>query len=115
MKRDPQIQFKSREEIAEFQIDSLHETLRYVASSSPYYISLFKRSGIDPLKIKSISDLSLLPTTDKQDLQMHNEMFLCVPREKIIDYVTTSGTLGEPVTFMLTENDLDRLDRKSVV
>lgn len=115
MKRDPQIQFKSREEIAEFQISSLQETLTYVESSSPYYINLFKNYGVDPLQIKSISDLSLLPTTDKQDLQMHNEMFLCVPRERVIDYVTTSGTLGEPVTFMLTESDLDRLAYNEMV
>ncbi len=27
----------------------------------------------------------------------------------IIDYVTTSGTLGDPVTFVLTSGDLDRL------
>ena len=33
----------------------------------------------------------------------------CVPRSRIIDYVTTSGTLGDPVTFALTEEDLDRL------
>ena len=40
---------------------------------------------------------------------MHNDDFLCVPRHKIIDYSTTSGTLGDPVTFGLTDKDLDRL------
>ena len=30
-------------------------------------------------------------------------------RDEIIDYVTTSGTLGDPVTFVLTSEDLDRL------
>ena len=30
-------------------------------------------------------------------------------KSEIIDYVTTSGTLGEPVTFALTDNDLNRL------
>ncbi len=30
-------------------------------------------------------------------------------RVDVVDYVTTSGTLGEPVTFALTENDLQRL------
>lgn len=109
MKRDPQLQFKSREEIANFQDSSLRETLNYVLSHSPYYINLFKKKGIDVSAINKVSDLSLLPTTNKQDLQLNNDLFLCVPRDKVIDYVTTSGTLGEPVTFMLTENDLDRL------
>lgn len=109
MKRDPQLQFKSREEIANFQDSSLRDTLNYVLSHSPYYINLFKKKGIDVFAINKVSDLSLLPTTNKQDLQLNNDLFLCVPRDKVIDYVTTSGTLGEPVTFMLTENDLDRL------
>ena len=109
MKRDPQLQFKSREEIANFQDISLRDTLNYVLSHSPYYINLFKKKGIDVSAINKVSDLSLLPTTNKQDLQLNNDLFLCVPRDKVIDYVTTSGTLGEPVTFMLTENDLDRL------
>ena len=34
---------------------------------------------------------------------------LCVPKEKIIDYITTSGTLGDPVTFACSEKDLQRL------
>jgi phenylacetate-CoA ligase len=109
MKRDPQLQFKSREEIANFQDLSLRETLNYVASNSPYYKNLFKKGKIDPSSIRGVSDLSALPTTDKQDLQRDSKQFLCVPREKVIDYVTTSGTLGDPVTFMLTESDLDRL------
>jgi phenylacetate-CoA ligase len=32
-----------------------------------------------------------------------------VGREKIIEYTSTSGTLGSPVTIALTENDLQRL------
>src|SRR5690606_40303307 len=45
----------------------------------------------------------------KEDLQLRNKDFICVEREKIIDYLTTSGTLGAPVTFVETENDLERL------
>ena len=50
-----------------------------------------------------------MPVTTKEDLQKHNDDFLCVPANKIIDYATTSGTLGDPVTFGLTDGDLDRL------
>lgn len=42
-------------------------------------------------------------------MQYRNDDFLCVPKNKIIDYITTSGTLGDPVTFALTDKDLDRL------
>ncbi len=32
-----------------------------------------------------------------------------MPKDKVIDYITTSGTLGDPVTFCCTEKDLHRL------
>ncbi len=50
-----------------------------------------------------------LPVTTKTDLQERNMDFLCVEREKIIDYITTSGTTGNPITFAVTEEDLERL------
>jgi phenylacetate-CoA ligase len=56
-----------------------------------------------------LEDLQQIPFTDKNDLQLHNNDFLCVPPEKVIDYITTSGTLGDPVTFAMTNKDLDRL------
>lgn len=109
MKRDPNIQFKSKIEIRKFQEESFLETLNYISINSPYYKRKFKEQGVDIGSIKCLEDIKKLPTTNKTDIQLHNSDFLCVQREKVIDYVTTSGTLGEPVTFMLTENDLDRL------
>jgi phenylacetate-CoA ligase len=109
MKRDPLIQFKSKSEIYDLQNESLRENLRYVAERSPYYKRLFSKAGLDIASIKSIEDLKNIPTTSKSDLQLFNADFLCVPKDKIRDYVTTSGTLGEPVNFMLTESDLQRL------
>ena len=50
-----------------------------------------------------------IPFTEKKDLQLFNDEFLCCPKAKIIDYITTSGTLGDPVTFGCTEKDLQRL------
>src|SRR5512138_3321255 len=109
MKRDPQIQFRSREEIKSFQEDALRDAMVYLGERSPFYRRVFSEHGIDPTRIKCLDDLKLLPTTCKTDVQKFNNDFLCVPRNMVLDYVTTSGTLGEPVTFMLTENDLDRL------
>ena len=70
---------------------------------------MFKKHAIDITDIKTVDDLYKLPYTEKKDLQLYNNDFLCVPAEKIIDYITTSGTLGEPVTFGCTEKDLQRL------
>ncbi|MGN0188773.1 MAG: phenylacetate--CoA ligase family protein [Candidatus Cryptobacteroides sp.] len=109
MKRNPQIQFAPASEIKAFQEARLSETLEYLAANSKFYRDMFAREGIDIRKIRTIEDLSAFPLTSKDDLQSHNEEFVCVGRDEIIDYVTTSGTLGDPVTFALTGNDIDRL------
>tara|TARA_B110000908_G_scaffold117900_1_gene138209 strand:- start:266 stop:1504 length:1239 start_codon:yes stop_codon:yes gene_type:complete len=87
----------------------IENILNYVINNSAYYQRLFKSNSIDISKIKTIEDLHQIPFTTKDDLARFNDMFLCVPKTKIIDYVTTSGTFGSPVSFYLTENDLERL------
>lgn len=105
----PAIEKASLSEINTLQEQKLLEVLSYVNQNSPFYKRLFSKAKIDISKIKTIEDLQLLPVTTKEDLQIHNDDFLCVPANKIIDYATTSGTLGDPVTFGLTDKDLDRL------
>ena len=85
------------------------EALRYLQTHSAFYSRLFEKNKVEIEKIKSLDDLQIIPPTEKKDLQLLNNDFICVPEEKIIDYVTTSGTLGDPVTFILTDRDLDRL------
>ncbi|MCC8036417.1 MAG: AMP-binding protein [Rikenellaceae bacterium] len=109
MNKFPDIQFRSPEEIREFQNGKLREAVNYLYGHSPYYRRMFRDRGIKPGSIKTVEDLRILPTTSKEDIQLHGEDFICVPRERIVDYVTTSGTLGSPVTFALTSGDLDRL------
>jgi phenylacetate-CoA ligase len=109
MQRNPKIQYESPETIKKFQVEKLKKALIYLNDYSPYYRELFKKEKIDVSRIKTIEDLQNIPTTDKTDLQKQNKDFVCVPQEKIVDIVTTSGTLGEPVIFGLTENDLQRL------
>ena len=87
----------------------LEELLLYLREYSPFYRKLFTKNHIDVTAIKTLADLPFLPTTSKEDLQQHNNDFLCVDPVKIIEYTSTSGTLGSPVTIALTENDLKRL------
>jgi phenylacetate-CoA ligase len=94
---------------AAMQEQKLQELLLYVSQNSPFYKDLFAKHNINIADIKAIADLSKIPTTTKDDLQQRNNDFLCVPAEKVIEYTSTSGTLGSPVTIALTENDLQRL------
>ena len=105
----PKIETATIEEIKVFQAQKLTELLQYVSKHSPFYKAQFIKHNIDISTIKMIEDLALLPTTTKEDLQKYNDDFRCVPITKIIDFATTSGTLGDPVTFGLTDADLERL------
>lgn len=107
MKKD--IEFESPETIKEFQENLLHGHLAYLKEKSPYYRRLFDSYGINIEKIVHLEDLVRIPFTEKKDLQLYNDDFCCVERKKIIDYITTSGTLGDPVLFGCTEKDLQRL------
>ena len=109
MNYSPEAAFKSKEEIKLMQEKRLQEAVSYLNEHSPFYKDLFTQARFNVKGIKTIEDLSVIPVTIKENLQQHNEAFLCVPRNKIIEYSSTSGTLGSPVTIALTENDLERL------
>jgi phenylacetate-CoA ligase len=78
------------------------ETFRYAKKHSPFYRQLFSN-------VKGLPPLGEVPTVDKTVLSKRNLDFLCVPRERIIEIVTTSGTTGRPLLWMLTEADARRL------
>lgn len=105
----PEIEKKDPASIRAFQEVKLEAQLLYLQRHSPYYQRLFRENNLAFSDIKSLDDLVKIRVTTKSDLQRYNEDFLCIPKSEIADYVTTSGTLGEPVTIALSEKDLDRL------
>jgi phenylacetate-CoA ligase len=78
------------------------ETFRYAKAKSPFYRELFRG-------LKGVPRLEELPTIDKKTVSERNLDFLCVPRSRIAEIVTTSGTTGKPLLWLLTENDVKRL------
>ncbi|HEY5041660.1 MAG TPA: AMP-binding protein [Verrucomicrobiae bacterium] len=74
----------------------------YAKKYSPFYRETFRG-------LKGVLRLEDLPTIDKKVLSERNLDFLCVPRRQIAEIVTTSGTTGKPLLWMLTETDVKRL------
>ena len=85
--------------------NKLSKTLEYAYQNSKFY----NRPEFKDVMEHDLSGFENLPLTSKNDLSEFNDDFLCVDSKKIKEFVTTSGTIGEPVTFYLTENDLQRL------
>jgi len=78
------------------------ETFRHARERSTFYREAF--AGC-----QGVPELVDVPTLDKAQLSARNLDFLCVPRERVVEIVTTSGTAGRPLVWMLTERDLQRL------
>lgn len=107
--------YQNKNDINTFQDKQLQAFLNQVNHFSPYYKRLFKQENIDISKIVSIDQLHQLPFTTKDDLATYNNDFLCVPKNKIADFITTSGSLGDPVAFYLTKKDIQRLAYNEMV
>lgn len=105
----PEIELRSPDEISRFQLEKVKESLRYLSLHSPFYKRLFATHNIEISGISSWQDFVKLPFTSKDDLQQHNFDFLCVDKSEVVEYTSTSGTMGKPVTIALTEKDLQRL------
>ena len=96
-------------EIHKRQTRKLKHLLDYVKQKSPFYRSLFYQNSTNVSSISTLKHLQELPTTSKEDLQHCNRDFLCVPPSEILEYTSTSGTIGTPVTIALTTEDIQRL------
>lgn len=105
----PAIEKSGIQEIKMFQEQKLQELLAYLETHSPFYQKLFKENNINSTDIRTLEDLQKIPTTTKNDLQQYNHDFFCISQDKIVDYSTTSGTLGDPITFGLSDSDLERM------
>ncbi|MEI8007791.1 MAG: AMP-binding protein [Bacteroidota bacterium] len=105
----PEIERKPLADIKTFQEKILKDLLSYLGANSLYYSRLFREHSIDTSQILRLEDLLNIPVTDKAQLQQFNNDFICVPGNRIVDYITTSGTMGDPVTMAMTDRDLERL------
>jgi len=96
-------------EIARVQGELLHETIRRMASTSPFYRDRFSAGGMDASAVRTLADLAGLPLTSREDVEKQGCDFWAVPRERVAEIVATTGTTGEPLYVAMTRSDLERL------
>lgn len=89
------------------QLELLKKHLSYTLAHSPFYKGKFSEQDITA--ISRLSELSGFIKTSKKDLAEFNAEFLSISHREVVEYVTTSGTTGKPVTIALSKNDLERL------
>jgi phenylacetate-CoA ligase len=104
---DPQHECMPREEMEQLQLERLQATLNRVYKNVTCYRNKFKEIGIVPEDVASLSDLSKLPFTTKEDLRLNYPYgMFAVPLREVVRIHSSSGTTGKPTVVGYTKNDL---------
>ena len=95
------------------QEERLMKQLDYVWENSGLYREKYRSAGVERNDIKSLSDISKLPFTEKYDIRESLAAapplgkHACVDMKDVIRIYSTSGTTGNPTYIALTSHDRD--------
>ena len=104
---EPDKECMDREELDQLRIERLQSTLNRVYAHVPFYRRKFDAMGILPEDIGSLSDISRLPFTTKDDVRANYPYGLfAVPLREVVRIHASSGTTGTPAVVGYTRNDI---------
>lgn len=102
------IETMPRKEIQRLQLERLKNVVRRCYQNVPYYHQKLDAAGVDPDRIKTLSDVQYLPFTTKTDIRdTYPYGLFAVPMRDIVRIHASSGTTGKPTVVGYTKNDLD--------
>ena len=97
------VQWLSTETLQERAETRLRDLLRHTAEHVPFYREVYRRLGVSPLDLRTISDLGQLPIVSKAIFRgrpLDDFLATNVPIHRRLEW-TTSGSTGEPFKFYL--------------
>ncbi len=101
---DPLHECMPREDLAQLQLEKLQATLNRVHKNVTYY-----RKRFTELDIQSLSDLTSLPFTTKNELRLNYPYgMFAVPLREVVRIHSSSGTTNKPIVGGYTKNDIRR-------
>src|SRR5664280_424829 len=105
---DEQGETMNRDRLEALQLERLRRTVTACYERVPLYRVALDERGIGPADITSLSDLSRLPFTTKDDFRTTYPYGLfAVPLDEVVEVHSSSGTTGTPVVGGYTRADLD--------
>jgi phenylacetate-CoA ligase len=105
---DEQGETMSRDRLEALQLARLRQTVAACYERVPLYRAALDERGVGPADITSLSDLSRLPFTTKDDFRTTYPYGLfAVPLDEVVEVHSSSGTTGTPVVGGYTRADLD--------
>ena len=97
----------SRDELEQLQLERLQAIINRVFKNVTHYRKIFNGSGIISDDIRSLSDLTRLPFTTKEDLRVNYPYgMFAVPLREVVRIHSSSGTTSKPIVMGYTKNDI---------
>ncbi|NDK88283.1 phenylacetate--CoA ligase [Gordonia desulfuricans] len=101
------IEYASRDQIADLQLHRLRWSLQHAYDNVEHYRRAFDDRGVHPSDLTELSDLSLFPFTGKADLRANYPFgMFAVPQDQVSRIHASSSTTGLPTVVGYTANDL---------
>jgi phenylacetate-CoA ligase len=97
------------EQILRYQEENLQRLIKHAVTHVPYYRELFRKVGLSPEEIKTVSDLQKLPILEKSQVRDDPIKFVderLNPKNLICD--RTTGTTGTPIKVFKASTVLQR-------
>ena len=105
---NPEMETMPHEQMRALQLERLKRMVAYCYERVPMYRTRMDEMGVKPEDIRTLSDVSLLPFTVKDDVRDNYPYgLLAVPMKEIVRLHASSGTTGKPITAGYTRNDLN--------
>lgn len=105
---NPEYECMGREALEALQLRRLQSTVAWVYENVPHYRRALDERGVKPRDIRHLSDIRLLPFTDKSALRdTYPFGMFAVPLEQVVRIHSSSGTTGKPIVVGYTRGDLN--------
>jgi len=92
-------QWLKTEEIRSLQLRKLKDLLIHAKKNCPFYYRRFHDSGFDPSNLRSLDDLSLIPTLSKPEIRQNLDDMVWKDCPGGLHRYNTGGSSGEPLIF----------------
>ena len=103
-----EVETVDRETMETLQWNRLKQTLAAVYEHVPLYRKKFDEHQVHPADLHSLSDIKMLPLTNKADLRSQYPFgMFAVPKESMVRIHASSGTSGKPTVVGYTQRDLE--------
>ena len=97
----------ARDELEQLQLERLQAVVNRVYKNVTHYRKIFNETGIIAEDIRSLADLSRLPFTTRDDLQVNYPYgMFAVPLREVVRIHSSSGTTSKPIVMGYTKNDI---------